>query len=741
VNLRRTLSIVSVACGVFVAAVIVVVLVWDWSWFRGPAERAASDALGRQVSIGGPISVDLGLTLGVVLHDVAIANTAWGQSNNFARAERISVSLSIPALIRGKTDIRALALSGLDVALERNVDGDANWTFDNGNSDEEKNSQTVPARVTVQDATFQFNDRRANTSFDLKVASLNGVAGEDTTTLDGEGRFKDAPFKVSLRAGPISALRDEARAFPVELSARVGESTMSATGSIRDPLEMGSVDVRIELAGPDLSRLATLAGFDIPETPSFALRGHIAQEGDTLTFENISARLGENIITVSGEVRSPAKPGPMDLRLDAKGNDLAMLAGLAGRAMPETGSYEFKGRVVHSENAWKLDDFSARLGRSDLAGNLQLATGSTEKGGALARVTGKLHSNVLDLDDFDELFVSGTKAEGNAKKSPNTSAAADRIIPDVRLPVEWLRAAEGDVRITVRSIANVYGSIDSLAGHAVLEDGKLTVDPLDLTAGDGKLAASATVGAKGDSVTTSLKGEVRKLDIATVLPKGVVGHINGQLGGSVMLAGGGESLVPLLKSLRGQITAFLAGGELNRLLAEATGLDVLGTLRSLVGDRAATTRIRCMVADFGVDGGVLDSKALVLDTDSLLLTGDGRISLPEETVNITLTPRARGINPLSFSAPLVVSGSFRDVRVAPQVAGLGVEAGKTFALGLLLGPMVALAPVIEEKLVGDSNCAALLKDARTPADGKTDGRDETPLNPSPKAPTANPPDR
>jgi hypothetical protein len=148
-----------------------------------------------------------------------------------------------------------------------------------------------------------------------------------------------------------------------------------------------------------------------------------------------------------------------------------------------------------------------------------------------------------------------------------------------------------------------------------------------------------------------------------------------------------------------------------------------------------------MVADFGVDGGVLDSKALVLDTDSLLLTGDGRISLPEETVNITLTPRARGINPLSFSAPLVVSGSFRDVRVAPQVAGLGVEAGKTFALGLLLGPMVALAPVIEEKLVGDSNCAALLKDARTPADGKTDGRDETPLNPSPKAPTANPPDR
>lgn len=744
-NRRRTLSIVFIACASFLAALLVALLVWDWSWFRGHAERAASDAIGRNVTIGGLISVDLGLTTRVVLNDVTMANSSWGKADSFAHVERLDVSVSVPALIRGETEIRSLALSGFTVALERNANGDANWIFKGGNPNRgnEDGAQITIRRITMRDGSLRFSDQQASRSFDLKIATMHGTIAEESgeVVVDGTGSFQGMPFDLALNTGSIDALRRRSRPFPVDLSARVGENRFSASGSIQAPPRLDSMDFRINLEGPDLSKLANLAGMDVPATPAFALRGRVVQKGDTLTFENLSARLGENALTVSGRVRSLAEAEAMDLHVDAKGSNLAVLAGLAGLSMPETAPYEFKGRVVYGDNEWTLDDFSARLGRSDLAGNIRVNIIAAGKGGALPRVTGELRSNALDLDDFDELFGVEARDEGDGQKRPNNATTKDRVIPDVPLPVEWLKAIEGDVRVTVRSIENVYGDIDSVAGHVVLEEGKLTIDQLDLTAGDGKLAASATVDARGDSVAVSLNGEIRKLDLATVLPKGAVERINGQLGGSVTLSGGGQSLLPLLKSLHGEVTAFLAGGELNRLLAEAAGLDVLGTLRSLVGDKAATTRIRCMVADFDVDGGVLDSNALVLDTDSLLLTGDGRISLPDEAVNITLTPRARGINPLSFSAPLIVSGSFRDVRIAPQVTGLGAQAGKTFALGLLLGPMAALAPVIEEKLVGDSNCAALLKDARTPSDGEKDERNEVPSKPSPREPFGIPQER
>lgn len=743
-NRRRTFSIISIACASFLGALLVAMLVWDWSWFRGPAERAASAALGRVVIIGGPISVDLGLTTRVVLNNVAIANSPWGKAGDFARVERVDILVGVPPLIRGETDIPNLTFSGFTVSLERNANGDANWTFNTGKPDTEESgdAQLAIRRITVREGSLHFRDQQASRSFDLKITSMRGAIAAESgeVMVDGNGFFQEIPFDLSLSTGSIDALRHDRRPFPVKLSARIGENRFSANGSIEAPHRAGSWDFRLNLEGPDLSKLADLASVNMHETPPFAIHGRILREADTLILERLSARLGENAGSVSGSFRSAPEAEAMDLHVDVKGTDLATLASLFGLDMSETAPYEFKGRVTRAGDEWTLDGFSARLGRSDLAGSMRVNTGAAGKGDALPNVTGNLLSEALDLDDFGKLFGAEARDKGIGQKRRDNPPATDRVISDVPLPVEWLTAIEGDVRVTVRSIANVYGNIDSVEGRVVLEDGRLTIDPLALTAGDGKLAASAIIDAQGDSVAASLDGEVRKLDLATVLPKGAVERINGQLGGSVALSGEGESLLPLLRSLHGEVTAFLAGGELDRLLAEATGLDVLGTLRSLVGDRAATTRIRCMVADFAVDGGVLDSNALVLDTDSLLLTGDGSISLPDEAINITLTPRARGINPLSFSAPLTVTGSFRDVRVAPQVSGLGIQAGKTFALGLLLGPMAALAPVIEEKLVGDSNCEALLKDARTPSDGKKGGRHEMPSNSSPKEPSEIPSD-
>src|SRR3546814_12745553 len=79
----------SISLAVVAALVLVIgglVLVWDWSWFRGMVARSASDALGREVTVG-DLSVDPGSTPRIVLRAIAVGNAPWGEAEDFARAE------------------------------------------------------------------------------------------------------------------------------------------------------------------------------------------------------------------------------------------------------------------------------------------------------------------------------------------------------------------------------------------------------------------------------------------------------------------------------------------------------------------------------------------------------------------------------------------------------------------------------------------------------------------------------
>ena len=645
----RPLTVTLAVLAVLAAAVIGLAAVWDWSWFRGPATRAASAVLGRQVTVAGDISLDLGLTTRIVLNDVAIANAPWGKAGRFATAKRVEATIRLPDLIHGRVDIPELVLVQPRVSLERNAKGDANWTFDDGHeSSDAESPPPLIRKVRIEDGTLGYRDARSDSAFDVAIATADATPGigDGKLILKGTGRYLGKPFDLTLKAGSIYRIDDTVRPFPVDLDLTLGGNTAKAQGTLTAPLEFSGADLDIDLKGPDAAEAAAVAGYRIPKTPAYAL----------------------------------------------------------------------KGRLIHKGESWSLGDFTARFGNSDLAGNLAFNEG--EGAGARPKLTGTVVSDRFDLDDFsaftgpDDTAGKEAPAAGPEQK-PATPAAAQPVIPDVDLDIPALKAFDADVGFTVKQIANTPARLESLDGHVVLAAGKLTLKDIRLAAGGSSFSGSATLDTSARPATASVDAQMRKLDLGLVLPKDAAEDVSGRLGGRVDLKGEGASLAALLKTLKGRVTLFLGGGKLNALLADAAGLDVLGTLRNLAGDRKATTRIRCMVADFDVKSGVMKSNALVMDTDFMVLTGGGTISLPKETLDLTLTPRSRSLSPLSFSTPLSVFGSFRNPAVAPKATGLGTQAGTTLALGLFLGPMAALVPMIQDRLAGDGDCGALLKDARS----------------------------
>jgi uncharacterized protein involved in outer membrane biogenesis len=167
----------------------------------------------------------------------------------------------------------------------------------------------------------------------------------------------------------------------------------------------------------------------------------------------------------------------------------------------------------------------------------------------------------------------------------------------------------------------------------------------------------------------------------------------------------------MLATADGEVALVVGGGQISRFMMEAIGLHLWEMLQlKLGGDQLVD--IRCVIADFGVDDGVMDAKALVLDTEVTRITGSGTIDLGDERLDVTLNPDTKITSPVALRSPIYLRGTF----AKPQPS---IDTGKVAARGLgavalgLINPLLALIPLVETGPGKDSDCGRLIHEAKT----------------------------
>ena len=178
----------------------------------------------------------------------------------------------------------------------------------------------------------------------------------------------------------------------------------------------------------------------------------------------------------------------------------------------------------------------------------------------------------------------------------------------------------------------------------------------------------------------------------------------------------GNSIAAMLGRGDGQFQLFMGGGRFSKLLLELIGLDATEALGFLIekGDKQAV--IRCMVADFGLQQGVLNSRAIVFDTSDTIIFGKGLIDLRDESLKLRLEPHPKDVSILVLRSPINISGKLKSPTVLPDLTQVGARAAAAVALGVLLTPLAALIPTLETGLGKDSDCNGLVAAAKSNAD-------------------------
>jgi len=409
-----------------------------------------------------------------------------------------------------------------------------------------------------------------------------------------------------------------------------------------------------------------------------------------------------------GTLLDPLRLRDFNLRLALSGQDMADLYPLLGIAAPPTPPYSLDGRftreITAKGNIWHYDDFSGRVGDSDLAGS-----SSFETGRARPYLRADLVSKRLDFDDLAGFLGKAPQAGKGEAINPELAAqaarerASTRILPNTPYRLEKLRSMDADVRLKAKRINAPKWPLDRMDGHLLLENGLVRLDPLNFGVAGGEVRSVIRMDASRSPIRTRAQIAARGLNLGRLMPEMALARdAIGKLGGNIVLSGNGNSIAAMLGSSDGQVAVGMGRGQISNLLMELAGIDIAEALKFLVtGDRKIP--IRCAFGDFSVNDGVMTTRALAFDTTDTIIVGNGTVNLRNETLDLTLRPRPKDRSLFSLRSPLRVDGTFKDPEFHPDLARIGLRGAIALTLANI-APPAALLATLELGPGEDSGC-------------------------------------
>jgi len=76
--------------------------------------------------------------------------------------------------------------------------------------------------------------------------------------------------------------------------------------------------------------------------------------------------------------------------------------------------------------------------------------------------------------------------------------------------------------------------------------------------------------------------------------------------------------------------------------------------------------VRCGIASFEAHDGTLTAKSLVLDTDAVVITGEGLVHLDTETLNLVLRGYPKNVRFFQLRAPIAIQGTLKSPSISIQ---------------------------------------------------------------------------
>ncbi len=520
------------------------------------------------------------------------------------------------------------------------------------------------------------------------------------------------------------------------LALELGENNLS--GRLDLNLAAGQRKLTAQLSAPKftlqpvtLAAVQQLAG--IKDLGPLKLTADLTDSGKKIALQNLDFQLGTQqhaAMTLKGTIADLTDMKEVQLEFSLRGDDFAVLQKMGGPDLPLKGPFYILGRFTNPQpGIYKIPALTVKLGQSDVKGSLELNVS-----GQRPRVIADLSSQKLDLRPVLKTDDKKKTAEGKLGK---TAQKSDKVFSAEPFQLQELKRVDADIKIRNQQVLLPQLALNDVTIDLKLENGNLTVRPINMTVGGGSAGGWLTLQTRQEAAAIDMDLKAEKVDLGAMFDElGARKMLSGKLDAELNLSARGNSVAAMMAGLNGHFSFVQGKGKIAKSYMDLISMSLGGAFRQLLNPFEAKkdyTVRNCTVARAKITDGLAEV-ALLLDTEQTVLVSAGEIDLKKETLSISIKPHPKkgfGIEGVAsvnvslseLSKPFKLGGTLADPQLAIDPTRSLITLGKIGAV-VLFGP-IGLAAFLGDISIGNENtCAKAIEAAKRkiPEDKKTDKR-------------------
>nr|WP_298414870.1 AsmA family protein [uncultured Halomonas sp.] len=402
-------------------------------------------------------------------------------------------------------------------------------------------------------------------------------------------------------------------------------------------------------------------------------------------------------LDVDGSIVQPLKLSQVQGAFELSGPNPARLNRLIGLDLPALPPYRVGGELRMKKDLVRLLDLDGHFGDSDVSGDVRLRLDER------SMLWATLNSRRLDLDDLAPLFGGtpqtgpGEAASARQQRRAARQAQQAGIFPEAKWNLEGLRSMDADVVYRADSVQVEDIPMSSLKLDLTLDEGVLTLEPLEAGIGGGRITSRVRMDARSAPLNGSLEFSLRNVNLKPLLRSAELGDIAedsaGTLGGEGQLRFRGGSFAGTMANLDGLIELAMSGGRMDMLVMEALGLDVAEALTGALAD-AEKVPMQCAYTRLDATSGLVKVEQLFVSTSDSNMTGGGSIDLDREYMNLVFEAHSKDASLLASDSPIRLQGPLNSPSV-DLVSRELVARSVLSVLGAVIAPPLAILPWVD----------------------------------------------
>jgi uncharacterized protein involved in outer membrane biogenesis len=267
------------------AIIAIMVARFDPNQYAPAIIAAVNTATGRQLTLGGPITLEISLTPRIVATNLSLSNPAGFADPYLLKLSRVEAQVALLPLLSHRVDVLKLVLVNPVITMESGPKGDADWDFSAPNK--AKTPASLPSAtsnvtpngykiaieaVEIENGILTIKDATSSSPVTISLPQLRGTADSVATPLilTANAVLGDTPFSITGVVGPIERFSGVGDGpWPVDLALQMAGATARLQGNVMHPRTAQGYDLALKINIPALESV-------LQSLPASLLSGYVA---------------------------------------------------------------------------------------------------------------------------------------------------------------------------------------------------------------------------------------------------------------------------------------------------------------------------------------------------------------------------------------------------------------------------------------------------------------------------------